>query len=57
MLEVKKLRLFQKTATAVLLLFFGIMIMVTLVAYARPSGSTGLDMSKVHKLRLENKKS
>lgn len=44
-------RLFQKAATGVLLLFLGIMVVVTFTAHFRKSGVTGLDMAKVQKLR------
>jgi hypothetical protein len=47
------MRWFQKAAVGVILLFFGIMIMVTFVAYGRRSGSTGLDMAKVQKIRYD----
>lgn len=47
----KKIRWFQKTATAILCIFMGLMLLVVLVAYTRRSGSTGLDMAKIHHLR------
>ncbi len=40
----------------VLILFFGIMIYVTFIAFGRSSGSLGLDMSKIHQKRLEQTK-
>jgi hypothetical protein len=44
-------RLFQKAATGILLLFFGIMAFVTVSVYMRKSGVTGIDMAQVQKLR------
>ena len=49
----QRLRLFQKAATAVMLLFFGLMAMVTVAAYMRKSGGTGMDMAQVQKMRFE----
>ncbi len=49
----QRFRLFQKVAAGILILFFGIMFFVTIIAYLRPSGSTGLDMSKIQKMRQE----
>jgi hypothetical protein len=51
--KLRKLRLFQKAAIGTGVLFFGIMGLVILVAYSRSSGSTGLDMAKVQKLRYD----
>lgn len=45
-------KLFQKMATGVLILFFGIMAFVTVAAYARKSGVTGMDMAQAQKLRM-----
>jgi hypothetical protein len=47
----EKSRWFQKSATAVMIIFFGIMAVVTVAAYTRRSGHTGLDMAKIQKLR------
>lgn len=44
-------RLFQKAAAGVLIFFFGIMAFVTVSAYLRKSGVTGMDMAQVRKLR------
>lgn len=49
-------KVFHKVAVGVLALFFGIMLIVTVAAYSRRSGSTGLDMSKVQKIRMDAKK-
>lgn len=48
-----KFKLFHKFAVGVLVLFFGIMLIVSVAAYSRRSGSTGLDMSKVQKIRMD----
>lgn len=48
-----KMRLFQKAVVVIFSLFMGLMIFVTIVAYARRSGSTGMDMGKVQKMRYE----
>lgn len=52
-MNLSRLRIFQKSAVAVLIIFFSIMIFVTIVAYSRPSGSTRQDMSKAPLLRQE----
>lgn len=44
-------RWFQRTATAIMVIFIGLMVLVVLVAYSRRSGNTGLDMAKIQKLR------
>lgn len=36
----------------VLLVFLGVLVMAVGMAYSRRSGNTGLDMSKIHHLRL-----
>lgn len=46
-----QMRIFQKMATSVLVVFIGIMVMVTIVAYSRPSGSTRQDMAKAQQMR------
>lgn len=48
-----ELRIFQKSAVAVLVIFFGLMGLVTTVAYSRPSGSTRQDMSKAPLVRQQ----
>lgn len=42
---------FQFVAYTILALFFGIMLCVTTIAYTRHSGSTGLDMAAIQKIR------
>ncbi|MBA2368575.1 MAG: hypothetical protein H0V82_06085 [Candidatus Protochlamydia sp.] len=37
----------------VLTLFFSLMLYVTIIAFTRRSGSTGLDMAKMQKIRYE----
>lgn len=49
----KKMRWFQTTATGMTFFYFGIMIAVAILAYAKRSGSTGLDMAKIQVLRYE----
>jgi hypothetical protein len=52
---IKQLPFFQLFAAATFLAFMGLMAFVTIVAYARPSGQTGLDMGKIQKMRYESK--
>lgn len=42
---------FQKTATAILVIFMSLMVLVIIAAYSRRSGNTGLDMSKMQQIR------
>lgn len=42
-----RMKLFQKAAIAIFSFFMGMMILVTIVAHARHSGSTGMDMMKI----------
>ena len=42
----KQLRIFQKVATGVLIIFMGLMVLVTIAAYSRTSGTTKQDMSE-----------
>jgi hypothetical protein len=51
-----KSRLFQKSASAILIIFMGILVWVTIVAYMRQSGSTHQDMSKVQLLRKDKER-
>jgi hypothetical protein len=46
-----RLRLFQKAATAIFAIFMGMMVLVTIVAYARPSGTTRQDMALAPMIR------
>ena len=48
-----KFRIFQKAATVIFLFFMGLMIFVSFKAFSRKSGSTGLDMGKMQKMRVE----
>jgi len=48
-----KISWIQLSAGFVFLLFAGLMVIVTAVAYSKRSGNTGLDMSKVQQLRYE----
>lgn len=48
-----KMRIFPKFAYGVLALFSGIMVMVTIVAYSRQSGSTRQDMVQAQQVRQE----
>lgn len=47
----KEMRLFQKAATGVLVIFLGLMVLVGIAAYSRPTGSTRQDMSQAHLVR------
>lgn len=46
-------RLFQKAAVGILVVFMGLMVLVTVVAHARKSGSTRQDMSQAQVLRKQ----
>ncbi len=45
------MRIFPKVATAIFLTFMILMVIVTVTAYTRRSGQTGLDMAKIQELR------
>jgi uncharacterized membrane protein YukC len=47
----KKWHWFQYILNGVGILFFGIMIYVTYIAFSRSTGSLGLDMAKIHQKR------
>lgn len=51
-----RMRLFQKAATAIFIFFMGMMVMVTVVAHVKKSGSTGMDMMKIHLMQQEKAK-
>lgn len=53
MSKLSKFRLFQKVATGILAVFMGLMLLVCVVAYARPSGATRQDMSQAQFARLQ----
>lgn len=44
---------FQFVSNGILALFIGIMIYATFIAYTRRSGSTGLDMMTIQKIRYD----
>ena len=46
-------RIFQRTATTILIIFMGIMGFAVFQAYLRPSGFAGITMAQIQKLRLE----
>lgn len=48
-----KFRWFQMVSTATLLLYFGMMALTVILALMRQSGSTGLDMAKIHQMRFD----
>ena len=50
----QRFKLFQKAVVAVTALFFGLMGLVIIAAYTRHSGSTGLDMAKIQKMRYDS---
>lgn len=45
------MRIFPRVATGIFLIFMSLMVIVTITAYARRSGHTGLDMAKIQQLR------
>lgn len=45
---------FRFVSKGIVALFFGIMIYVLFIAFTRQSGSTGLDMAGVQKMRYES---
>jgi hypothetical protein len=45
---------FLFVSTGILTLFFGIMLYVVGLAYTRHSGSTGLDMAAIQKMRYDS---
>lgn len=45
---------FQFVAYGILTLFLGIMALVTIQAYQRHSGSTGIDVSKIQQVRYKS---
>lgn len=47
----RKIKIFQIAAIGVLVIFMGLMVLVTVVAYSRVSGHTGLDMGKIQLMR------
>lgn len=47
-------RIFQKAAIGILIVFFGMMIFVAIVAHMRLSGSTRQDMTEAQRLRKES---
>lgn len=54
----KNFKIFQIAAVGILVVFMGLMVLVTIVAYSRTSGHTGLDMGKIQQIRsavTENK--
>ncbi len=46
-----KIKGFHNIVAGVLLLFGGLMVIVTIAAYSRRSGNTGIDMAKIHLMR------
>lgn len=42
-----RMKLFQKAVIAIFCFFMGMMILVTVVAHTKRSGSTGMDMMKI----------
>lgn len=49
-----KYRIFQKTASAILIVFMGVMLGATFIAYSRRSGSTKQDMARAHLIRAKS---
>jgi hypothetical protein len=48
-----KMRIFQKLYIGILLIFMGLMGVVTIFAYSRPSGSTRQDMAEAQFIRQQ----
>ena len=44
---------FQFVSNGILVLFLGILVYVVATAYTRRSGSTGLDVAKIQRMRYE----
>lgn len=44
---------FQYIAYGVLTIFFGLMAYVVVIAFSRPSGSTGMDAATIQKIRYD----
>lgn len=53
MSEVRRSLWFPIAATAIFSVFMTILVVVMLVAHARRSGRTGIDMATMHQLRSE----
>lgn len=51
-----RMKLFQKAAIAIFAFFMGMMILVTIVAHTKRSGSTGMDMMKIQQMQEKVKK-
>ncbi len=49
------MRIFPKVATVIFWTFMILMVIVTVTAYTRRSGHTGLDMAKIQELRSSPK--
>ena len=45
--------IFQKASLGIFFCFIAMFVYVTVIAYSRDSGHTGMDMSKVRKIRQE----
>lgn len=48
-----KWKIFQTVAVGVMVIFMGLMVLVCIVAYSRPSGSTRQDMAKAQFVRYK----
>jgi hypothetical protein len=53
MFDYKKIEFFKIIATGTLIIFIALMAFVTIVAYSRPSGHTGLSMGKLQQMRSQ----
>lgn len=56
MSTITRLKLFQKAVIAIFSFFMGLMILVTIVAHTRRSGSTGMDMMKIQAYQIDKSK-
>lgn len=48
-----RIRFFQKSVVCVAVFFLGLMFWVAVVAHTKRSGSTGMDMGSIQKIRFQ----
>ncbi len=53
MFNSKPFKWFQLAVVSIASLFLGLMVLVVIIAYSRPSGVTGIDMAKIQLMRHE----
>jgi len=49
----KQAKIFQKIVILIFSLFMGLMVLVTVLAYSKKTGHTGMDMGKLQQLRYQ----